>query len=727
MRFRRKTPTCLQVEPTECGAACLSIILQWYGRYVPLAELRYFCGVSRDGTDAANIVRAAQHYDLIGKGYKKAISSLSDIDLPVVIFWNFNHFLVLESIRGNSYSLSDPALGHRIVSSDEFDRNYTGVVLSFSPTSEFKPTGSRPSLLTLLSQHLTEDRLNLANLFVWELFSLLPLMLLPLLAQLLTDQLFLNSASMLFHAFQPWIYGTLFVLLALSIVRRSRAKQFALLISQRGMSKFLARLLSLPESFHLQRFPEDLASRQSLYLDIASFLSDSFLPWLALQVQFLFYFFLLLSYNSFLGLSFSLAYLANTLVTFFYWRQVSTKRHQRDTAEVPARQFEMSCCADLQTIQSSALSIDLFDLWYSITLPQAKSQYSSFIQDSFPQLRLLLFQSLSILTPPLACMYLVAHNSVSAGCLIAVIFIQILLALSQPLQLQSIADLGRLRFNLSRIEDVTEHSTFPSFSQYQSSESESSRNFPFPTPLSEPALPLSLSLQGLHYAYAPLGKPLLSDVSLTVSPGERIALVGASGSGKTTLGLLITGLLPPTRGEIFLGGIPLPSWPHHLISDYLHYIPQDERLFSTSIRNNLTLWSPHYTDDHLYDCLDRVGFTNLLKDLPDGLDTIVQQSNSFLSSGQRQRLLAARIFLKKPGLLVLDESTSACDPISEQAITNAIQSIGCTQIIIAHRLSSIRYADRIIVLKAGRIVQAGTHSELLANSGGEYAALYRSA
>ena len=708
-----RTPTVLQMENTECGAASLSIVLQHYGRYVPLTQLRELCGVSRDGSDAANLILAARSLGLDAKGFKKSIAALEKVKAPAILFWEFNHFLVFEGFRGDRVALNDPALGPRTVSREEFDRSYTGIVLTLEPGPEFQRGGRAPSPWPIVWRRLSSEPMGALFIAIAGLLLILPQLVMPVFAQIYLDEVIGNAMN---HWLKPMLWA-MALTIGLQVVL-----QHLQLVGTRSLEKRLTRrfaigfehqILALPERFYSQRHASDIASRMGINANIAEFIGGQLIPMATGLVLLVFYLILTFLYSPWLGLLILTTTAINALVV---QRNLRTQKDanlalQKDAAKSGA--VVVGAMRDIETIKAAALEHDVFRRFAGYQSRLLNTLQALQLRNT--RLRLIpngltTFNEVTVL---LLGFLLVIRGDLTLGMLLAAQTI----AFSLKGQIESVIgfvqQLPGFEAGVLRLEDVLEQPRDPLLDDTSRTDANTA-----PTRLSG-----KIEIDALRYGFTAIQAPLIDGLSLTIQPGMRVALVGGSGSGKSTLAKLLAGLHQPTGGTIRFDGHTLLELPRSVAVASLAMVQQEIQLFGCSVRDNLSLWNRAISDAALLDACRDAEVLEVVRGLPDGLDTQLSEGGRNLSGGQRQRLELARALVNNPSILIMDEATSALDAETERKLIANLARRGCTQIIVAHRLSTIRDADLILVMEQGQVIQRGTHAQLLQDTGGAYAQL----
>ncbi len=728
MHRRRHTPTLLQMEAVECGAAALGIMLTYYKRIVPLAELRQKCGISRDGSKAANILSVARGYGMEAKGLKTDLESLPQLICPYIVFWNFNHFLVVEGFTKKRVYLNDPATGPRTVSRAEFAEAFTGVVLALEPGAEFEPGGKKPSIILSLWERLQGSWGALTYCVLAGLLLVIPGLAMAAFSRIFVDDILVQNRD---EWLRPLIIGIVFTgvlngfltLLELQFLRRMKIK-----LSVGMSSRFLWHILRLPVSFYDQRFAGEISSRFSLNDNLANILSGQLATTLISVVTIVFYAIVMLQYDVVLT-AISIVFV---LINIVVWRFVS-RRQVDSNMQLMQEQGKVSGVAiaglqSMETLKASGLESDFFARWAGY---YAKS-------NNVQQALNLSNQSLNLLPSMLsaiASMLLlvigglrVMDGALSIGMLVA--FQALMQRFMEPVNtLVSLAsDLQVLEGDLNRLDDVLQNPIDPQLERVREGVKESpSPHLPITPSLIHPSTQLQgyVELRNLTFGYNRVAPPLIENFNLSLKPGQRVALVGSSGSGKSTIAKLICGLYEPWQGEIRFDDQQRSQLSRTAIVSAIALVEQDIVLFGGSIRDNLTLWDATVSDHDLVRACQDAAIHDVILAQPGGYDADLLEGATNLSGGQRQRLEIARALVNNPSVLVMDEATSALDTETENIINQNLRQRGCTCIIVAHRLSTIRDCDEIIVLERGKVAQRGTH-EALRQIEGTYSHLIRS-
>ncbi|BCL33959.1 NHLP family bacteriocin export ABC transporter peptidase/permease/ATPase subunit [Nostoc sp. MS1] len=723
---RVKTPTLLQMEAVECGAAALGIILGYYGRIVPLPELRRECGVSRDGSKASNVVKAARRYGLQAKGFKKELDQLPDLSLPYIVFWNFNHFLVVEGFSSSWVYLNDPATGPRKVSRQEFDEGYTGVVLVMEPGAEFAQGGRKPSLILSLWKRLQGSIGVLIYCLLAGFLLTLVGLAVPVFSQVFVDEILVQGRQhwlrplLLAMAIAAILQGIL-TLLRLRYLRRLKVK-----LSVGMSSRFLWHILRLPVSFYAQRFAGEISNRASLNDQVADVLSGRLASTLIDAVMVIFYALIMLQYDWVLTLL-VVSFAAVNVLTLQWISRQRVDANQRLIQEYgKAAGASIAALQSIETLKASGLESDFFSRWSGYYTKAINSQQELGLTNQTFSVLPTLLSSLSAMALLVVGGLRVMNGNLSIGMLIA--FQGLMQSFLLPVNnLVSFGTtLQEMEGNLIRLDDVLDNSVdeaggsgSTTLTNQRQVVAERSRgeagisNYSPSSPLSPlPRLQGYVELKNVTFGYSRLDPPLISNFSLSVKPGQRVALVGGSGSGKSTIAKLVSGLYEPWEGEICFDGQARKQIARSLLTNSVAMVEQDISMFGGTVRENLTLWDSTVPDKNLLQAVKDAAIDDVIFSMSGGFDAQLIEGAANLSGGQRQRLEIARALVNNPSILIMDEATSALDSETEKIIDQNLRRRGCTCLIVAHRLSTIRDCDEIIVLEGGKVVQRGTHEQL---------------
>ena len=704
---RVKVPTVLQMEATECGAASLAMILAYYGRWLPLEFLRQECGVTRDGSNADNLLKAARRQGCVAKAFAGRSEVLRKKEFPLILFWEFNHFLVLEGFEGDTVFLNDPAMGRRTVTWDEFLTSYTGVYMKITPSENFKREGEPYSIVKTVAAKLREDKWALIFLMVLGFCMIIPGLAIPVMGQIFIDDVFsLKHADWIVKLLNA-MFGTMILLGIMTAMRAAVLTYWQKKLTIADSSGFFWHVLRLPVTFFQQRYAADIASRIQFNESTAEVLSNQAATALLDLLVALFYLLLLFQYSvplTLIGISISVV----DIFVFLYMRRRQTDlimRIQQDASK--AYGVLMSGLMMVESIKANGSESDLFAKWAGYEAKATVATQEMKLWTMKVKLLPLLLGGLNSALIMTVGGFSIMEGIMTAGIYTA--FNNLIAKFHEPVQ--KLLALGNVLQNtemqMRRLDDVRRYKT-------------DSLNYPDENQsvtFTGNRLSGELTMKDVSFGYSPLDPPLIEHFDLHLEPGRWAAVVGSSGSGKSTLAKLVTGLYEEWSGEILLDGVPRREISRPVIVSSLASVDQDVFQITGTVRQNITMFDKSVPfSDVVQAAQDACIHDDILK-LPGGYDSEVAEGGLNFSGGQRQRLEIARALAVNPSLLVLDEATSAIDPMTEQKCLENIRRRGCTCLIVAHRLSTIRDADEIIVLERGKVAERGTHRELIAHDG----------
>jgi ATP-binding cassette subfamily C protein len=695
------------MEAVECGAAALGIILGYYGRIVPLPKLRRECGVSRDGSKASNVLKAARGYGLEAKGFKKELKQLQELRPPYIVFWNFNHFLVVEGFRPGQVYLNDPATGPRNVSLQEFDEGYTGVVLVMQPGSEFSRGGCKPSLILSLWSRLRGAAGALVFCVVAGFFLTLVGLVVPVFSQVFVDEILIQGRQ---HWLRPLLLAMAIAALlqgGLTLLRLRYLRRLKIKLSVGMSSRFFWHILRLPVSFYAQRFAGEISNRTSLNDQAADVLSGKLATTAIDAVMVMFYALVMSQYDSVL----TLIAIGFALVNVFTLQWISRQRKDANQRLIQdygkAAGTSIAALQSIETLKASGLESDFFSRWSGYYTKAINSQQELGLTNQTLSVLPVLLSALSSAFLLVVGGWRVMDGHLSIGMLVA--FQGMMQSFQLPVNnlLNFGSTLQELEGNLIRLDDVLDNPIDPRSQQkrkWEDGEKQQSA--------SGSKLQGYIELKNLTFGYSRLEPPLIENFNLSVKPGQRVALVGGSGSGKSTIAKIVSGLYEPWSGEVRFDGKLREEMPHQVLTNSVSMVEQDILLFGGTVRDNLTLWDATVPDKNLKQACQDAAIDHVVNSMSGGYNAELIEGAANLSGGQRQRLEIARALVNNPSILIMDEATSALDAETEKIIDQNLRRRGCTCLIVAHRLSTIRDCDQIIVLERGKVVQQGTHEEL---------------
>lgn len=705
-----KVPVVMQMEDLECGAASLTMILAYYRKWLPLEQVRADCGVSRDGSNARNVLKAARSYGLIAKGYRYEPEDLKkNGKFPCIIHWNFNHFLVLNGFRNDKAYLNDPAKGSYSVSMEEFDRSFTGICMMFEPDENFEPGGKPKSMLSFARKRLMGAGIAVAFLVLTSVISSLLGVIQPVFSRIFMDRLLTGQNP-------EWLYPFIFALALFSAIQIIIAwiqAVWSLRIDGKlavtGSAVFMWKVLRMPMEFFSQRMAGDILQRQGSNAAIAGTLVNTFAPLALSAIMMVFYLVLMIRYSPLL----TLVGLGSIVVNMLVARFISAKRvnitrvQMRDSGKLSSA--TVAGIGMIETIKASGAENGYFEKWsgYQASVNTQKvrfqrlNQYMGMIPGIVTEITNTAILALGI--------WLTMCGQFTAGMIMA--FQGFMTSFSAPAQSLIAAGqtLQEMRTEMERVEDVME---YPMDEEAPESDIQDTYD----------KLSGRLEMKHVTFGYSRLGEPLIEDFSMSLEPGSRVAFVGASGCGKSTISKLISGLYKPWSGEILFDGKPISAIDRSVFTGSLAVVDQDIILFEDTIANNIRLWDKSIEDFEVILAARDAKLHEDIMQREGGYQYKITEGGRDFSGGQRQRMEIARVLAQDPTIIILDEATSALDAKTEFEVVDSIHARGITCIVIAHRLSTVRDCDEIIVLDNGKVAERGTHEELYAR-GGAYTSL----
>ncbi|MBP1989990.1 NHLP family bacteriocin export ABC transporter peptidase/permease/ATPase subunit [Paenibacillus eucommiae] len=718
MSKRAKTPTVLQMEAVECGAAALGIVLGYYKSFIPLEELRIECGVSRDGSKASNVLKAARKYGMHAKGYRKEPEALKEMKFPLIIHWNFNHFLVLEGFGKDKVYLNDPAAGPRVVSFTEFDQSFTGVVIQMEPSPEYVRKGQAPNMLVSLLSRLKGSESALLFAVIAGLFLVIPGLVIPTFSKIFIDNVLLGRMH---DWLAPLLIGmgmTAVMRASLTWLQRYYLLRLETKFSLSSSSRFFWHVLRLPIDFFAQRYSGEIGSRVMINDRVAQLLSGELAVAVLNCFMILFYLVLMLQYS----ITLTLIAVGVALLNIVFLRYIS--RHRNDQNQTLLQEggkmqgVSMNGLQIIETLKSNGSESDFFAKWSGHQGKLMNSTQKFGVSNQFltavptflsglSSVIVLSVGGMQVMDGALTIGMLVAFQSLSAS------FID---PVNQMVYLGgSLQEAGG---SLKRLDDVLQYPIDRQLSQQASSDRpEPEDNSANGAAKNKAKLSGYVELQNVSFGYSRLEEPLVNNFSLSLKPGMRVALVGGSGSGKSTVAKLVAGIYEPWSGEIRFDHKTRQEIQREKIGNSMAVVDQDICLFEGTIKENLTFWDSTITEADVIRAAKDAAIHDSISERSGGYEHQISENGGNFSGGQRQRLEIARALAGNPSILVLDEATSALDPATEKLVDDSFRRRGITCLIIAHRLSTIRDADEIIVMHRGKIAERGTHRELLERNG----------
>lgn len=700
-----KVPVVMQMEALECGAASLAMICAYYEKWIPLEQIRVDCGVSRDGANAKNLLVAARSYGFIAKGYRYEPEDLKKQGkFPCIIHWNFNHFVVLDGFKGNKAYLNDPAKGSYSVSMETFDNSFTGICLFFEPNENFEPSGKRKSVFSFAASRLKGAKTAVAFVILTTLISALIGIIMPAFPRIFMDRLLTKESPDWFYPFMIALAVMSALQLIISALETYYRNRINGKLATVGSSSFLWKVLHLPMEFFSQRLAGDIQGRQSSNAGIANSVVNTFAPLVLDAIMAVFYLVVMIRYSWIL----TLVGLSSLVINAFMARIISKRRvnitriQMRDAGKLAGA--TIAGVEMIETIKASGAENGFFERWsgYQASVNAAKVKYAR-----INQYLGLIPAAVSTITSVVVLMlgiWFTMQGSFTVGMIMA--FQGMLSSFSSPVSsfISAGQTMQEMRTQMERIDDVM---------LYRDDECYKAEGKP--TDYSK--LKGNIEIKNVTFGYSRLSAPVIKDFSLTIKPGERVALVGSSGCGKSTISKLVSGLYQPWSGEILFDGKPITEINRDVFTGSLAVVDQEITLFEDTVSDNIKMWDKSIEDFEMILAARDAQIHDEIMRRDGGYNYKIAEGGKDFSGGQRQRLEIARVLAKDPTIVILDEATSALDAKTECDVVNAVKDRGITCIVVAHRLSTVRDCDKIIVLDDGVIAEQGTHDELYLKGG----------
>ena len=702
-----KVPVVMQMEALECGAASLTMILAYYGKWIPLEQIRADCGVSRDGSNAKNILKAARSYGLAAKGYRYEPEGLKENGkFPCIIHWNFNHFVVLDGFKGSKAYLNDPAKGSYSVPMEVFDKSFTGICLMFEPSESFEPGGAPKSILKFAKKRLKEAETAMVFVALTTLITALLGIITPAFSRIFMDRLLTGENPEWFLPFIFALGGISVIQLIVEWMKAVYSLKINGQLSAVGSTTYMWKVLRMPMEFFSQRMAGDIQQRQRMNASVAQSLAETFAPLALNTVMLVFYFVVMLRYSLIL----TLVGVASIVINLVVSRIISNKRMNitrvqlRDAGKLAGA--TVTGIEMVETIKASGAENGFFEKWAgyqaSVNTQQVRFERLNQYLGMIPEL----VSSLANIAVLILGVYFTINGKFTVGMIMA--FQGFLGSFTAPAQtlISAGQTLQEMRTQMERVEDVMEYPTDVNCSRDGILEdAEYSK------------LSGNVELKNVTFGYSRLAEPLIRDFNLTLKTGSRVAFVGTSGCGKSTLSKLISGLYQPWEGEILFDGKPIEKIDRSVFTGSLAVVDQDIILFEDTIANNIKMWDGSIEDFEVIMAARDAQLHEDIMQRDGGYSYKITEGGKDFSGGQRQRMEIARVLAQDPTIIILDEATSALDAKTEFEVVRSIKDRGITCIVVAHRLSTIRDCDEIIVLDNGEVVERGTHDELYARGG----------
>lgn len=706
-RFGRvKTPTVYQMEVSECGAASLSMIMQYYGKYVPLEELRVETGVSRNGCNAGNISIAAERYGMVVVASARTFDNiLRKNHPPCMLHWNYSHFVVFEGVKGNKYYVNDPQLGRRVLTREEMEEGYSGTVLEFTPGGKFTKNKANRTLFDFVLERVKGQEKSLLALFFIGLLMIVPGILNPVYSQLFTDNILIDGQ----RSWMKWLLLAMLITTLFDAYFTYLSSKISLLLRTKlsviSTDKMIAHMLRLPLEFYEQRYAGDLVSRVYNNMAVSSFLAGQLVQVVISLITSVVYLMIMIIYSprmALIGVGFS-------LFSMFVALRVSkiivskTMKFGMDSGKLQGAIYNgLSSSSSLKAVGAEGEYIArLFGYYAEVANNDQKLGKLQSSLDIIPRM---------ISTVNTVAMLIIGSRYVVAGSLtpgMLMAFTGFLGSFSSPFGnvVSFIRSMQQVKNDMARVEDIMR---YKEEATYTSPKDES---------LDGRKLNGQIDVTDVTFAYGKLDKPFISGFELHAKPGQSIAIVGTSGCGKSTVSKMLSGLYHPWSGEILYDGVSVDKVPASVISSSIAIVTQQIALFEGSIYDNIATWNQAISQEDILAAAKDACIHDDITLKKGGYDYILKENGNNLSGGQRQRIEIAKALAVNPTILLLDEATSALDTATEKNILDNIKKRHCTMIVVAQRLSTIRDCDEIIVMDHGHIRERGTHDELIARRG----------
>lgn len=706
-----KVPVVMQLEALECGAASLTMILAYYEKWIPLEQVRADCGVSRDGSNARNVLRAARSYGLIAKGYRYEPEALKERGkFPCIIHWNFNHFVVLNGFKRDKAVINDPAKGTYSVPMETFDQSFTGICLQFEPGEDFTPQGRPKSMLSFAAKRMKGTGAAVAFVVLTTVLTSLMGILSSGMNRIFMDRLLTGVNR---GWFQPFML-VMALFAAVQLVVAWIQAVYSLRINGKmavvGSTSYMWKVLKMPMEFFTQRMAGDIQQRQSANAEIAGNLVNTLAPLFLNTVMMVFYLVVMIRYSVPLTLIGLVSIAINMAVSYLIsQKRINITRVQmRDAGKLAGA--TVAGVEMIETIKASGAENGYFGKWagYQASVNTQNVRYAKLNQ--YLGLIPSLVASLANTAVLMLGVWFTVCGEFTTGMILA--FQGFLTSFTEPVSTLITAGqtLQEMRTQMERVEDVMEYSDDASLATDIANEGEEFDK-----------LSGNVEIKNITFGYSRLDKPLIENFSLSLKTGSRVAFVGASGCGKSTLAKLLSGLYQPWSGEILFDGKSISEIDRNVFTGSLAVVDQDIILFEDTIANNIKMWDSSIEDFEMIMAARDARLHEDIMQRDGGYQYRLTENGRDLSGGQRQRLEIARVLAQDPTIIIMDEATSALDARTEYEVVESVKNRGITCIVVAHRLSTIRDCDEIIVMDKGKVIQRGTHGELYAQDG-----LYRS-
>lgn len=709
--MRVKTPVIFQMEIVECGAVALGIILGYYKRFIPIEQLRIDCQVTRDGTHAENIINAAEKHGLEAEAYEVEFEDFEKADLPFIAFYRFNHFIVVEGFDEKYVYINDPEHGHSRVIIEKFKKEYSSIAVVCKPGKNFEKKGKAVSPIDQIYQFVKKQKISFAYLMLCGMMISILSLITPIFSKVFVDNYLVDYTQSTLNLIIIGLFATFMIRTTLTYISNHYVGKLINKIISISSERFFQHIIRLPLNFFAQRYVGDIVFRM---MSIRQTISEATHTTLDASIQLfmiLLYLILLLYLNAKIA---AVVILISFLNIYIFYILIESKKEKSIEMTVDLGLYYSQVFSRLRNIESIKASGTEQDLFTKVVGAQAKLSNSILAMDeksamlglipgalnSVASIAVLIIGAIQIINGQMTVGTLIAIQSITIGFMTPIIGL---------IQVSSQAQ--ELSGNLAKLDDVMQYKVDP---QIDLSHFTSTDRLMLEE---EPKLSGLIEIKDLFFSFSIIDTPILKGINLTILPGEHVALVGASGSGKSTLVKLIANLYTPTKGDIYVDGTPLSKNNRLILANSIAVVDQDFILFNGTVRDNLKIWDDSVRDADMIAAAKDACIHEDISSRENGYDTLIIENGSNFSGGQRQRIEIARALLTNPNILIFDEATSELDPVIEDQIYDNIRKRGCTMIIVAHRLNTIINADKIVVFEYGKIIQMGTHDELISQKG----------
>ena len=695
-----KVPVMIQMEAVECGAACLGMILAWHKKWLPLEQLRKDCGVSRDGCNARQIMMAARNYGMETTAYRMEPDEMEDL-APSIIHWNFNHYVVYKGKRGKYHYINDPGRGAVKVTDEDFNKSFTGVVLTFKPGAGFSKGGSRTSILGFVRRRLKNTGAAAFFILVTGVLAAITAIATPVFSQIFMDDILSGKNPDFFWPFMCAFLGVLAVSFLTECLKGIYMRKYNAAMELEANTNFFWHILRLPVDFFSQRYLGDIMMRQKSNQSISGTLVQDLAPIAINMAMMVLYLIFMLKYSILLTIiGLGSMVLNMVLINIISTRKVAYSNiSERNSGKYYG--VTMSCLENIESIKAAGAETGFFGHWAGYLTSTYNSHIGfekwDMVSGIFPQI----LQSLTSNAILLTGAWLIMDGQFTIGMLMA--FQGFMYSFTAPSQhlISSAEMLIQMRTKMERVEDVL---------NYPVEEENGSLGKTVSGKLKG-----AIELKNVTFGYNNFSAPQIQDFSMKVEPGKSVAIVGMSGCGKSTIAKLIAGLYPPSEGEILFDGRHRSEISNEEFMNSVAMVDQNAIMFDDTIASNIKMWDSSIEDFAMHMACNDAQIREDIITRPEGFNTRLAKGGRNFSGGQIQRMEIATALAREPVILIMDEATSALDVETEKRIMDSIKKMGITLIIIAHRLSTVRDCNEILVMEKGKVVERGTHQQLMAN------------